>query len=259
MNRVVIITGVSSGIGLELAKKFINAKDIVYGLSRKPFELEGLKHIQCDVSSLENCNLAVKQVVENEGRVDILINNAGMGISGSLENTSEEDARKIFDVNFFGTFFMCKSALPYLRESKGRVINVSSVASKLAIPFQSFYSATKSAIDSISAGMRAELKRYGVKVTNVLPGDTKTGFTGNRVKQQDGVYQEVYEKSIAKMEKDEQNGMSSEYVAKVIFKVANKKRPPVMKTVGFSYKLFVFLSKILPTRFVEWVVGLLYS
>ena len=257
--RVVLITGVSSGIGLELAKKFIKKGDIVYGSSRHEFNLEGLNHIVCDVSKLDDCQNAIKEIVEKEKTLDLVINNAGMGISGSIENTSEQDARKIFDTNFFGTFFICKSALPYLRKSKGRIINVSSVASKFYIPFQGFYSATKASIDAISAAMRAETKPFGVKITNVFPGDTKTSFTANRVKQDDGVYQERYVSFISKMEKDEQNGMSSSYVAKVIFKVANKKNPQLTKTIGVPYKVLLFLAKLLPNRFIEWIVSKMYS
>ena len=259
MNKIVVITGVSSGIGLELAKKFIANNDIVYGLSRHNFKLDGLNHIICDVSSSEDCKQAINTIVSEQGRIDLLINNAGMGIAGSVENTTEEDAKKIFDINFFGTFYMCKYALPYLRESKGRIVNVSSVASKLFIPYQAFYSASKTAIDAISAGIRAEAKKFGVKVITILPGDTKTGFTSARVKNDDGVYENNFKKSIERMEKDEQNGMTSEYVAKVIFKTANKKHPPIYKTVGVQYKIFVALAKILPNRLVEWIVGKLYS
>lgn len=259
MNKVVVITGVSSGIGLELAKKFIANNDIVYGLSRHDFKLDGLNHIICDVSSSEDCKQAINTIISEQGRIDLLINNAGMGIAGSVENTTEEDAKKIFDINFFGIFYMCKYALPYLRESKGRIVNVSSVASKVFIPYQAFYSASKTAIDAISAGIRAEAKKFGVKVITILPGDTKTGFTSARVKNDDGVYENNFKKSIEKMERDEQNGMTSEYVAKVIFKTANKKHPPIYKTVGVQYKIFVALAKILPNRLVEWIVGKLYS
>ena len=259
MNRVVVITGVSSGIGLQLAKKFIESGDKVYGLSRHKFELEGLNHIVCDVSFSDECENAIEKIVELEGKIDLLINNAGMGIAGSVENTSEADARRIFDVNFFGTFYMCKHALKYLRESKGRIVNISSVASKLSIPYQAFYSASKASIDAISAGIRAEAKQFGVKVITILPGDTKTGFTAARVKHDDGVYDKNFKKSIEKMEKDEQNGMSSEYVAKIIFKAANKKHPPIFKIVGVQYKIFLCLAKILPARFVEWVISKLYS
>ena len=257
--KVVLITGVSSGIGLDLAKLFIKNNFIVYGASRNDFAMENLNHIKCDVSSLNQCKNAIEKIIEKEGKLDILINNAGIGTSGSVENTSEEDAKKIFDVNFFGTFFMCKYALPNLRQTKGRIVNVSSVASKFFIPFQGFYSATKASVDAISAAMRAETKPFKVKVTNVRPGDTKTSFTKNRIKQDDGVYNERYTSSISKMERDEQNGMSSRYVAKKIFKVATKKRPPKTLTIGVSYKFLLFLGKILPNNFVEWVISKMYS
>lgn len=259
MNKVVVITGVSSGIGLQLAKKFIESGDKVYGLSRHEFELEGLNHIVCDISVSEECENAIEKIVKLEGKINLLINNAGMGIAGSVENTIEIDAKKIFDVNFFGTFYMCKYGLKYLRKSQGRIVNISSVASKLSIPYQAFYSASKASIDAISAGIRAEAKQFGVKVITILPGDTKTGFTAARVKHDDGVYDKNFKKSIERMEKDEQNGMSSEYVAKVIFKMATKKHPPIYKTVGVQYKIFLFLAKILPVRFVEWIVSKLYS
>ena len=248
--KVVLITGVSSGIGLDLAKLFIKNNFIVYGASRNDFAMENLNHIKCDVSSLNQCKNAIEKIIEKEGKLDILINNAGIGTSGSVENTSEEDAKKIFDVNFFGTFFMCKSALPYLRKSKGRIINVSSVASKFFIPFQGFYSATKASVDAISSAMRAETKPFGVKITNVHPGDTKTSFTKNRTKQNDGIYNERYEISISRMEKDEQNGMTSLYVAKKIYKISTKKHPPKTKTIGNSYKLLLLLAKILPNSFI---------
>ena len=257
--KVVLITGSSSGIGFELAKIFIKKGFVVYGASRNLFQLDGLNHIPCDISSLENCKETILKIIEKEGKIDLLVNNAGIGISGSVENTSETDARKIYDVNFFGTFFMCKSALPYLRQSKGRIVNVSSVASKFFIPFQGFYSATKASIDAISSAMRAELKPFKVKVSNVHPGDTKTSFTKNRIKQDDGVYNKRYIKSISKMEKDEQNGMSSLYVAKKIYKVATKKHPPKTLTIGLSYKFLLLLGKILPHSIVEWIISKIYS
>lgn len=252
---VVVITGVSGGIGLELAKQFLSRGFTVYGLSRSRVSLDGLNHISCDITSEEACRDAVKTI----GKVDILMNNAGMGISGSIENTAAADAKKLFDVNFFGLFNVTKECLPSLRENKGKVVNISSVGGRLALPFQSFYSASKVAVDALSAALRAEVKPYGVQVMTVLPGDTKTKFTENREKKNDGIYQERCSRSLAKMEKDEQNGMRAEKVAKVIVKNTLKRRMPPIKTVGFTYKLFIFLSKLFPVRLVEWVVGKLYS
>ena len=259
MKKVVLITGVSSGIGLELAKIFLKNDYIVYGISRNSFVMEKLNHIKCDVGSLEDCKNVVDEIIKKEGKIDLLINNAGIGISGSIENTSEQDAKKIFDINFFGTFYMCKLTLPYLRSTNGRIINVSSVASKFFIPFQGFYSATKSSVDAISAAMRAETKPFKIKITNVLPGDTKTSFTKNRIKQDDGVYNQRYIASISKMEHDEQNGMSSYYVANQIYKVATKKHPPKVKVIGYSYKFLLFISKILPNNLIEYIISKIYS
>ncbi len=258
-NKVVLITGVSSGIGLELAKLFIKNNYIVYGVSRKTFDMEKLNHICCDVSNYENCKNTIDTIIKKEGKIDILINNAGMGISGSIENTSESDAKKIFDINFFGCFYMCKFVLPYIKETKGRIVNVSSVASKFFIPFQGFYSATKASIDAISSAMRAETRPFGIKIINVLPGDTKTSFTKNRVKQFDGDYNERYIKSITKMEKDEQNGMTSSFVAKKIYKISTKKHPPSTQVIGIQYKLLLFLGKILPTKLIEFIISKMYA
>jgi short-subunit dehydrogenase len=252
----VVITGVSGGIGLELAKQFVKRGFVTYGISRSPVNLCGVHHIICDVTDEAACRAAVEKI----GKIDILINNAGMGISGSVENTIVSDAKKLFEVNFFGLFNMTKAALPSLREKRGRIVNVSSVGGRLALPFQSFYSASKVAVDALSSALRAEVKPFGVQVMTVLPGDTKTLFTQNREKQRDdGIYQERCRHSLAKMEKDEQNGMSAEKVAKVIVKNTLRRRMPPIKTVGFLYKLFILLFKILPARPVEWVVFKMYG
>lgn len=144
-----------------------------------------------------------------------MINNAGMGISGSVENTSERDFDSISDVNFKGTYNCIRFGLPLLRQSKGRLVNVSSVAGAIAIPYQAFYSATKAAVLSLSDALRNEVRPFGVKVLAVLPGDVKTCFTESRRKNADeGVYAAYAENSVKVMEKDEQQGMSAAYAAK---------------------------------------------
>jgi len=252
---VVVITGVSAGIGLEIAKKFIAGGFVVYGLSRSVVELSGLNHIVCDVSDEQACKMAIEQIET----IDILINNAGMGISGSAENTEIEDAKKLFDVNFFGLLNTTKAALPLLREKGGKIVNISSVGGRIALPFQSIYSSSKAAVDALSSAMRAELKPHGVQVMTILPGDTKTSFTNHRQKKNDGIYDENCRRSLAKMEKDEQNGMSADDVAKVVYRNTLKRRMPPVKTVGFKYKFLTFLAKVMPTRLVEWVVRKMYG
>lgn len=262
MNKVALITGASKGIGLSTAILLHKNGYAVYGCSRNGFEQDGINSIIADVTDENSIKNIVKTVIDKENRLDLLINNAGMGISGAVENTSEEDAKYIFEVNFFGAFRMIKECIPYLRKTKGRIINTSSVAASLCIPFQAFYSSTKAALDALAFALIPELKPFGIKVTNVLPGDTKTGFTDARRKnysKNDNFYGEKIEKSIKVMEKDEQNGMSADCVAKVILKTLNKKRPPVTVAVGFKYKLFMVLNKVLPKKFVIFIIGKLYG
>lgn len=261
MKKIAIVTGASRGIGIATAQILKNNGFTVYGFSRKGFIAEGINSVICDVTDSNSVKNAVKTVTDKEGRLDLLVNNAGMGISGAVENTSDEDAKYIFDVNYFGVFKMIRECIPYLRQNKGRIINISSVAASLCIPFQAFYSSSKAAVDALAFALIPELKPFGIKITNILPGDTKTGFTEARKKGEadNKIYGNRIERSVAVMEKDEQNGMPPEAVAKLVLKAALKKNPPVYKAVGFKYKLFMFLNKILPKKLVIWVIGKLYG
>lgn len=260
--QVVLITGASSGIGKATATYFAERGYKVYGIARKDFNLEGVYPVLCDVTNKEAVKSAVDFVIKLEGQIDILINNAGFGIAGAIETTDIEDAKKQFDVNFFGAVNMTTEVLPYMRKRlKGKIINTSSVASFIPLPFQAYYSACKSSLDTWAKALRLEVKDYNIKVTNIQPGDIKTEFTTRREKKVDkkSPYYKKETKSIAKMEKDEQNGMPPIVIAKKMYKVAKRKNPPYTITVGASYKLIAFLQKILPTRFVMWVVSKLYS
>ncbi len=262
MNKVIVISGASSGIGLETAL-FLNKKGYtVYGLARRkpqgtlPFSL-----IPTDITDASSIQQAVALLMEKETHIDALINCAGMGISGPVQHTDGKDVQKMFDVNLFGTFALTKALLPSLRETKGMIINISSVAGVLTVPFQTFYSMSKAALISFSEGLRMEVKPLGIRVVSVLPGDTKTGFTGAREKAStnDPAYAKRLEKSILRMEKDEQNGKSPRTVAKACARLLKHKHPPLKVTVGFEYKLFIFLKKILPSRFVNWVLYHMYA
>lgn len=260
MNKVVIITGASSGIGLETATLLSSKGYKVYGLSRKEFVTNNFTHMVCDVCNTERIKEIFNEIFQREGHIDIVINNAGIGISGAVEFLNEKDAENIFNVNVLAVMNICKISLPYLRKSQGKIINISSVASIFSIPFQSCYSATKSAIESFSLALQNEVKSQKIKISCVRPGDTKTGFTKSRIKTEttSEVYGNRVKQSVEKMEKDEQRGMSPKVVAKVIYKVAKSKNPPLLKTVGFGYKLLSLLHKILPIRLVNFIVGKLY-
>src|SRR5690554_7600703 len=173
----------------------------------------------------------------------LLINNAGMWISRSIEGSKLEDVRKIYEVNVFGTFNTTKAILPFMRKQKyGKIFNGGSVASEFPIPFQAFYSSTKSSFKAFSEALNIEVKPYGIKVCTILPGDIKTEFTKNREKNVDEVlvYKERVSKSLDVMEKDEQNGYSVNYASRVIYKIIKKKNPPLNKTIGHKYKVMIF-------------------
>lgn len=259
-NKVLVISGASRGIGAECAKKFSREGVAVYNLSRRPSEIVGVTDIACDVTDETAVGAALKSVYEKEGRIDYVIANAGFGISGAVEFTESDDAHRQFEVNFFGVFNLVKAALPYLRETKGRVLAVSSAAAVFSIPFQSFYSASKSAVASLMCATANEVKQFGVEAGYVQLGDVKTSFTAARKKDHrgDDVYGGVIERSVSKMEHDEQSGMSPETIAKSVFSVMTKRKMPLKTTVGASYKLLVFLAKLLPLPFQNFIIGKLY-
>lgn len=272
--NVVLITGASSGIGKATAEYLKSKGFYVYGTSRKPApameeksilgdENSGfLKMLQLDVCSEESVKKAVNYVIEKEGHIDILINNAGFGIAGSVEDTSDEEAYSQLNTNFFGMLRMCRNVLPHMRRQKrGLIINISSVAGLIAIPYQSMYSASKYAIEAVTEAMRTEVKPFGIKVSMVEPGDTHTGFTQKRQfckASSNSAYSEQFKKSVNSMEESELNGPGPEVVVKAISKIIYSKNPPIRITAGFSYKAVVFLKRLLPARLVAYAVSKIY-
>ncbi|MBQ6570150.1 MAG: SDR family NAD(P)-dependent oxidoreductase [Clostridia bacterium] len=262
MSGVAVITGGSSGIGLATARLFSQKGWTVYELSRKGTGEAGITHITADVCDEEGLRSAFEQIAAKEGKIDVLVNNAGFGISGAIEYTKISQAQKQMDVNFFGALRSTVAALPYIRKSdEGHIIFVSSMGAPLALPFQAFYSCSKAAINDLTLALANELRPFKIAVCAVMPGDVKTGFTAARQKDEtgDGVYGSVIKKSVATMEKDEQSGMSPQKIAAHIYKLSRKKHPKPLSTVGFTYKLIAVVQKLLPTRLVNYIVGKLYS
>ena len=264
MNRVILITGASSGIGLATAKYLKQRGYLVLGLSRRMSEDPCFsQYYSCDLANPLEVKKTFSLIQEKYPHLYALVNCAGMGISGAVEYTTVEAARKIIDVNLLGSIYASQAAIPLLRGQKGcRIIQIASVAGELIIPFQTFYSLTKAAMLAFSEGLRNELRPQGIQVVSILPGDTKTEFTQNREKDSmevDEVYQDRIIRSIAKMERDEQHGVDPVKVSKVIEKALKRRHVPVQMTVGFTYQLFVFLKRLLPKRFVSWILYQMYG
>ena len=260
-NRTVVVTGGSSGIGRATAKLFAARGDAVYELSRHGVNDPGVTHIDADVTRPETLRAAVERITAETGGIDLLVCCAGMGVSGAVEFIPENDARRQFDVNLFGAIHTVKAVLPVMREARaGRIICVSSVAAVYAIPFQAYYSASKAAINAFADALNNEVKDFGISVCAVMPGDIATGFTAAREKTVAG--EVIYTKAasaVAKMERDEENGMSPDAVAALIVKLAAKKRVSPLYTVGLSYKALVFLKRLFPAAFASKIVGGMYQ
>lgn len=245
MNKVVVITGGSSGIGKATCELFTKNGDIVYILARS-VETSG-NNYKCDVSCEEDVKFAIEDIAKKHGKIDILVNNAGYGISGALELTSTEQMERIFDVNTKGIFLTCKYAIKYM-EKGSSIINISSTCALFPVPFRSLYCASKSATNMLSLGYAMELKESKIKVCTICPGETKSEFTKNRVK--NFATNERYGNRIANasysIDKKDDKRMPAIKVAKVIFKMANKRKPKAMKIVSGKMKFLYFAYKLLP-------------
>ena len=187
VKKVCVITGGTSGIGLCTAQAMLEKGYTVYELSRRAEGAPGMKHIMADVTKEETLAAAVQEILKQEDHIDVLINNAGFGISGAVEFTKTEDAQHQLDVNFFGMVRMNRQVLPVMRrQCHGRIVNLSSVAGAIPIPFQTYYSASKAAINSYTMALANEVKPFGIQVCCVQPGDIRTGFTAAREKNPEG-------------------------------------------------------------------------
>lgn len=276
--NVVLITGASSGIGKATAECLASQGYRVYGTSRSiaansyidcsfPSSNKNtqgfFKLIKLDVCDEDSIKTAIKYILEREGNIDILINNAGIGIAGSIEDTTAEEAKLQFDTNFFGVIRTCRNVLPHMRaKGNGLIINISSVAGIISIPFQSMYSSSKYAVEALTEALRMEVMPFGIKVSMVEPGDTKTNFTDTRTyskaANETSAYWDKFNKSVNTMIKSEKNGPGPEKVVRAIMKIINQKKPPVRIVPGVSYKTIALLKKILPSRLVVYIVSKIY-
>lgn len=263
MKKVVIVTGGSSGIGLSTVRRFCELGFQVYEFSRREtVHPEGAVHITADVTDEAAVARGVAQVEKREGRVDILVCNAGFGISGAAEFTDNQDAKRLLDVNLFGVVNSVKAVLPVMRQQgSGRIICISSIAAAVSIPFQAWYSLSKAAVSAYVNALREEVYPFGIQVCAVLPGDIRTGFTAHREKSPlgDDVYGGRILRSVATMERDEENGMTPERAAKRICSIAMKKRVKPSYAIGLKYSAVMLLTRLLPGRVLSWIVRMNYA
>lgn len=260
MTKIAVVTGGSGGIGKAICQQLAASNYRVIELSRSGKDFSGVEHITADVTDLASVNNAFEQIAEQTDGIDLLVNNAGMGISGAVEYADATEMKRQFDVNFFGVVAVTQAALPLLKVKRGKIFNISSVAAVTPLPFQAFYSASKSALDCMTLALANELRPVGVQATALLLGDIATGFTAHRVKDRStNEYSERLARSVAAMEKDERNGADPKIVGKAVVKLAKKRNLKPTYTVGAKYKLFVALVKILPLSLVNKILYAMYA
>ncbi|HPI78154.1 MAG TPA: SDR family oxidoreductase [bacterium] len=261
--KVVLVTGATSGIGKTIAEYLHSMGYIVYGAARRPEHVSKLSFpvLKLDVTSDDSVMDCVNRIINDEKKIDVLINNAGFGIAGPIEENSIEEAKAQFDTNYFGVVRMCKAVIPHMRAAgNGLIINISSIGGLVCVPFQAHYCASKFAVEGLSEGLRLEVARFGVKVALIEPGDFKTGFPSCRriddMSKNESPYNPFFMNSIKMMEKGELCGPEPTPIALQVEKIIRKKTPKLRYTVAhMPQNLIPPLKRLLPWKIIEKIIA----
>ena len=274
---VVLITGASSGIGRACAVHLARQGYHVFGTTRRVSDqvetelrqslgaTDQLDVVTMDVDENKSVVRAMENIVEKVGLLDAVVNCAGFGIAGAIEETSDEEARAIFETNLLGILRVCRAAIPTMRtQGSGILINISSIGGRIGLPFQGFYSATKFALEGLTEALRMEIRGFGIRAVLIEPGDFCTGFTDSRhiVKASSisDVYRASQEHVLSIVEKDERGGASPDAIAHLVARILAKRSPRVRYTVGpVAQKLAAALKRILPSKWFEWALSKYYG
>jgi len=269
--KIILVTGASSGLGFAAARYLSHIGHTVYAGARS-FGSDHTKtpanfhKIYLDVTDESSIESFVKTAIQNEGRIDVLINCAAVLVLGSVEDTSREEYEKVINTNLFGTIGMCRAVIPFMREQQyGYIINFSSIMGLLAIPFQSAYSASKFAIEGFTEALSMEVKDYGIKAILIEPTDHRSGSQKYRqhalyATSDSSPYRDLFLKVTEKIDYDEAHGSNPDNPAKLIAKIISKRNPRLRyKTGKFDQKLPVLLKRILPGRIFESIIFSYYK
>jgi len=261
MSKVVLITGGSSGIGKSIGT-FLSQKGFtVYGTSRNPEKVSNAVFplIALDVRDVASIQSAVAKIIQETGRLDIVINNAGVGITGPLEEIPTEEIKNNFETNFFGPIEVMKAALPQMRaQQSGLIINITSIAGYMGLPYRSVYSASKGALELITEALRMEVKSFGIQITNVAPGDFATNIAAGRFHApvvQGSAYEKVYAGVLKTMDEHVDSGSNPNEMAEAIYQIIQNPHPRIHYKVGvFMQKFSIVLKRILPDKVYEKIL-----
>ena len=266
MAKVVLITGGSSGIGKSIGEYLTDKRFIVYGTSRFPEKYTDSKFplLKLDVTQTASINSCVIELISKTGQIDVLVNNAGVGITGPLEEIPMDEMKRNFETNLFGPINMINAVLPYMREQKsGQILNITSIAGYMGLPFRGIYSASKGALELITESYRMELKLFGINMSNVAPGDFATNIAAGRFHApvlENSPYKLPYETTLNMMDSHVDSGKNPLLMAQVIHKIITSKNPKIHYKVGaFLQKFSVVLKRILPDLWYEKLLSGFYN
>ena len=264
MAKVILITGASAGIGKATAKLLVSKGHTVYGAARRLDKMQdlkalGVKLLEMDVTVEESMVKGVEEILRNEKRIDVLVNNAGYGSYGALEDVPISEAKYQFKVNIFGLARLTQLVLPTMRaQHSGTIINISSIGGKLGEPHGVWYHATKFAVEGLSDSLRMELKQFGINVVVIEPGAIKTEWAGiareNLMKVSGNTaYKDLARKHVKLFEQADNSSMSDEpiVIAHAIDKAINASRPKTRYAVGGGAKPALFMRRILSDRMFD--------
>lgn len=252
-NKTAVITGATSGVGAAIAAELLRNGAQPVNISRRT--APDCVNFSCDISNISQLQHAVCGVAEKFGKIDFLFCNAGFGLGGGVESADVADVERLFAVNVVAHIQAVKMFLPYINDG-GKIFFTGSLASVIPLPYQACYSASKAALENFSRALNTELLPHKISACVVLLGDVRTGFTDSRIKATDGSRAQT--RGIEKMERSERRGKNPETVAKAVVKLARKKRVPHRVAIGFGNKILCFLVRILPVRFVDFLVRKIY-
>lgn len=258
MAKVVLITGGSSGIGKSIGDFLLQKGFVVYGTSRNPDKVleSNFPLLALDVRNTDSIQKAIQHIIATSGRIDVVINNAGVGITGPLEELPTVEIRNNFETNFFGPIEVMKAVLPQMRsQQSGLIINVTSIAGYMGLPYRSVYSASKGALELITEALRMEVKSFGITITNVAPGDFATNIAAGRYHApvlQGSDYEVVYKRTLEAMNEHVDSGSNPNEMAKAVYEIIQNPRPKIHYKVGvFMQKFSIVLKRLLPDLVYE--------
>jgi NAD(P)-dependent dehydrogenase (short-subunit alcohol dehydrogenase family) len=263
MNRklIILVTGASSGIGKSVAAELIKAGHRVFGTSRNietGIRMEGVEFIRMDVTSEADVQDAVQHVLQSAGRIDAVVNNAGLGMVGPVDSTTDQEAREIFDTNVFGVLNVCRHVIPFMREQKfGYIINITSLAGQMGLPFRGIYSASKFAVEGFTESMSQEVMQFGIRVVMIEPGDFRTGINENRKVSAhvDPAYGGQSDDVLRQICEEVANAPTPEAIGKRIVAILRDERPFLRYRVANLMQRFsLTLMRTLPGRWFEYLV-----